>query len=86
MSFFLSFFFSFFVCSFVCFLFVLLFFFCKNFNGYINGTGSLNITDVDVNDGMGYLVNVRVENEGAISYYIQYVQSVDGSPPIVEIE
>jgi hypothetical protein len=37
---------------------------CKNFNGYINGTGSLNITDVDVNDGMGYLVNVRVENEG----------------------
>ena len=59
---------------------------CKNFNGYINGTGSLNITDADVNDGMGYLVNVRVENEGAISYYIQYVQSVDGSPPIVEIE
>jgi len=59
---------------------------CKFFNALEFGTASLSVTNLDVNEGMGYLVYIRVEFEGSVSYFIQHVQSVTGNPPELEVE
>ena len=59
---------------------------CKLFNALEFGTASLFVTNLDVNEGMGYLVYVRVEFEGSVSYFIQHAQSVTGTPPELEVE
>lgn len=59
---------------------------CRLFNALEFGTANLSVTNLDVNEGMGYLVYVRVEYEGSVSYFIQHVQSVTGNPPELEVE
>jgi len=59
---------------------------CTFFNALEFGTASLSVTNLDVNEGMGYLVYIRVEFEGSVSYFIQHVQSVTGNPPELEVE
>ena len=59
---------------------------CELFDGFDNGTGRLNVTEVDVILGIGYLVNVRVEFNGSISYFVQYAQSVSKNPTELHIE
>lgn len=59
---------------------------CTFFNALEFGTASLFVTNLDANEGMGYLVYVRVEFEGSVSYFIQHAQSVTGTPPELEVE
>jgi hypothetical protein len=59
---------------------------CELFDGFDNGTGRLSVTEIDVILGIGYLVNVRVEFNGSISYFVQYAQSVSENPPELHIE
>ncbi|CAC5383759.1 PKD1L2 [Mytilus coruscus] len=59
---------------------------CKMFNGIEDGTGSLTVTFKDVSEGKGFLVYLRVEFEESVSYFIQHAQSVQGNPPLLEIE
>ncbi|XP_071177797.1 uncharacterized protein [Mytilus edulis] len=59
---------------------------CPGFVGSVNGTGSLNVSEVDVDTGMGYVLIVRVDFEGSVSYFTQFAQSVNGTPPLIEVE
>ncbi|CAG2203442.1 unnamed protein product [Mytilus edulis] len=58
----------------------------ERFVGSVNGTGSLNVSEVDVDTGMGYVLIVRVDFEGSVSYFTQFAQSVNGTPPLIEVE
>lgn len=59
---------------------------CKNFTAQDNGTGNLLVTSEDVNQGLGFLLYLRVEFDGSVSYFIQHAQTKEGNPPELEIE
>ena len=59
---------------------------CERFNGEIDGSAAMNVTEEDVNNGTGFLIYIRVEFEESISYFIQHAQSILGEPPELEIE